>query len=270
VLPLYMRPASYIPVPAFPVNAHGKVDVRGLPAPDWDTIGQDTATAVVTAPEGPVEAALALIWSRVLDRPAVGRDDHFFALGGDSILAVRVIAGLRQAGWVLKLTDLFAAPVLRALATRAMPALTEMRADLEREVGPLTGSQAGMLFHHLRAPALALYVQRFDLTLTGVLDTAAFAAAWSWLVERHEALRGHVRWRDGEPLLAFAAAGATAGTPKPLEADWRMLDPASQDKAAAEILTPLEPEVLPPDASGAGADRRMHLAIYLSRASSDR
>jgi amino acid adenylation domain-containing protein len=241
VLPLYMRPACYIPVPGFPVNAHGKVDVRGLPAPDWDAVGRDAATA----PEGPVETALARIWGRVLERPAIGRDDHFFALGGDSIFAVRVIGGMRQAGWVLKLSDLFAAPVLCALAARARPARPEMRADLEREVWPLTGSQAGMLFHHLRAPALALYVQRFDLTLTGRLDPAAFAAAWRWLVERHEALRGHVRWRDGEPLLAFAAADTAAATPDLPEADWRMLDPAAQDRAAAEILPPLDPEAPP-------------------------
>jgi amino acid adenylation domain-containing protein len=235
-LPSYMWPASYVPVPAFPANAHGKIDPKLLPPPDWEA-----QEAAATPPQGRVEEALARVWGEVLGRASIGRNDDFFALGGDSILAVQANARLRAAGWILKLTDLFAAPVLSDLAARvtAAPAAAEMPSS--RETWPLTSSQAGMLFHHLRAPALGLYVQRFDLVITGALDTAAFQAAWSWLIDRHEGLRTHVRWSEGDPVLAFLAQSPLHF----IAPDWRGLDGAAQDAAAHAALAPLDPEQAP-------------------------
>ena len=236
-LPSYMWPACYIPVRAFPAGTHGKIDTKLLPAPDWDA-----APPAVSPPQGPVEIALARVWCEVLGRTAVGRDDDFFALGGDSILAVRANARLRAAGWTLKLTDLFASPVLSRLAAVARPAALGAEAAADgRTIWPLTPSQTGMLFHHLRAPELGLYVQRFDLVISGPLDPAAFRTAWSWLVDRHEALRAHVRWLDGDPMLAFAASGNLHFT----QADWRDLDAAAQDAAAQAAPGPLDPEDAP-------------------------
>ena len=235
-LPSYMWPACYISVPAFPANAHGKINPKLLPPPDWEA-----SEAAATPPQGPVEAVLARIWGEVLGRASIGRNDDFFALGGDSILAVQANARLRAAGWILKLTDLFAAPVLSNLAARVTAAPTVAETSSSRETWPLTPSQAGMLYHHLRAPALGLYVQRFDLVITGPLDPTAFKAAWSWLIDRHEVLRTHVRWIDGDPVLAFLVQAP----PHVVEADWCGLEAAAQDEAAQAALAPLDPEQAP-------------------------
>ncbi|WP_164691503.1 phosphopantetheine-binding protein, partial [Pseudomonas viridiflava] len=82
--------------------------------------------------QGPLETALAVIWSDVLAVERVGRDDHFFALGGHSLLVMRVLAQVRQhLGLEASPAALFAAPVLHQFAERlgaqqsaARPAIT--------------------------------------------------------------------------------------------------------------------------------------------------
>lgn len=70
-----------------------------------------------TAPEGPVESALVEIWAKVLGLSSIGAGDNFFALGGDSLSATRVISRIKQAFDLdLPLDKIFREPVLRELA----------------------------------------------------------------------------------------------------------------------------------------------------------
>ncbi|WP_141660502.1 non-ribosomal peptide synthetase, partial [Burkholderia singularis] len=82
----YMLPSAYVMLDTLPLTPNGKLDRRALPAPDQ--------TAVVSrgyeAPAGEVETALARIWQDLLGLEQVGRHDHFFELGGDSLLMLRV------------------------------------------------------------------------------------------------------------------------------------------------------------------------------------
>ena len=89
-LPDYMVPGVIVVLETLPLNANGKVDRKALPEP-----GQDSARAYAP-PQGELEEALAAIWSEVLGVERVGRDDNFFGLGGDSILALRVIASAQR------------------------------------------------------------------------------------------------------------------------------------------------------------------------------
>lgn len=75
------------------------------------------ALAEVVSPPGPLEAPLAALWSDVLKRPSVGRDADFFALGGNSLLAIRVLGRVaKQFGVRLSLRMLFEAPTLKEFA----------------------------------------------------------------------------------------------------------------------------------------------------------
>ncbi|HEY2510651.1 MAG TPA: thioesterase domain-containing protein, partial [Polyangiaceae bacterium] len=85
-LPAYMIPARFEIVDALPLTANGKVDRSRLGK------GTTLARPAHVAPREGVEKALAAIWQQVLAVPAVGADDDFFALGGHSILAVRLSA----------------------------------------------------------------------------------------------------------------------------------------------------------------------------------
>ncbi|HVR95615.1 MAG TPA: amino acid adenylation domain-containing protein, partial [Thermoanaerobaculia bacterium] len=75
-LPEYMVPALFVALPALPLTSSGKVDRRALPAPEAADFEGD-----FEPPQGPVEEALAAVWSAVLGVERVGRDDGFFALG---------------------------------------------------------------------------------------------------------------------------------------------------------------------------------------------
>jgi microcystin synthetase protein McyA len=86
-LPEYMVPAAYVRLESFPLTSNGKLDRKALPAPDGDAY----AVRRYVPPQGDLETALAAIWGEVLKREQVGRHDDFFALGGQSLLALRVL-----------------------------------------------------------------------------------------------------------------------------------------------------------------------------------
>ncbi|RMF98833.1 MAG: amino acid adenylation domain-containing protein [Gammaproteobacteria bacterium] len=113
-LPDYMLPTAWIELPALPLTSNGKLDRSALPAPAGAR--PEIGTPFV-APRNAREAAIAGVWADVLGVERVGVDDDFFALGGDSLLAVRLLSELQQrvdAG--LSLAALFAAPTVAGLA----------------------------------------------------------------------------------------------------------------------------------------------------------
>ncbi|WP_308296142.1 non-ribosomal peptide synthetase [Streptomyces sp. ISL-96] len=89
-LPDYMLPAAYFALETMPLNANGKVDRRALPAPGGE---QDTEGHV--PPSGPVEERICEIWTELLGAQ-VGAHDNFFHIGGNSILAIRLISRIQE------------------------------------------------------------------------------------------------------------------------------------------------------------------------------
>lgn len=87
-LPEYMVPAAYVRLERWPLTANGKLDRDGLPEPE----GAAYAAAVYVAPRTPIEEALSGIWSKLLGVERVGMRDNFFALGGHSVLGIRLMA----------------------------------------------------------------------------------------------------------------------------------------------------------------------------------
>jgi amino acid adenylation domain-containing protein/thioester reductase-like protein/non-ribosomal peptide synthase protein (TIGR01720 family) len=110
-LPGYMVPAAVVAVDALPLTVNGKLDVRALPAPDYQDVGQ------YRAPATPTEEALAGIYAQVLGLARVGVEDSFFDLGGDSISALRLIPAINAALNIqLPMRTLFDAPSVRSLS----------------------------------------------------------------------------------------------------------------------------------------------------------
>jgi aryl carrier-like protein len=112
-LPDYMVPAAYIRLEELPLTANGKLDRKALPAPDGDAYGRGT----FEAPVGPIETALARIWSEVLGIERISRNDSFFGLGGHSLLAIRVLERMRRDGLEVDIRALFDMPVLKELSS---------------------------------------------------------------------------------------------------------------------------------------------------------
>ncbi|SFL13104.1 amino acid adenylation domain-containing protein [Lysobacter sp. cf310] len=94
-LPDYMHPAAWIVLPTLPLTANGKLDRAALPAPAV------AATQAPASPPRPQEQILSLLFAQVLGLEAVGVDDDFIALGGDSLSAVRLAALATREGVVI-------------------------------------------------------------------------------------------------------------------------------------------------------------------------
>lgn len=137
-LPDYMVPAALVSMPELPVTPNGKVDRRALPAPDF--AGRSGRGR---APGTAAEHALADAFAAVLHVPRVGADENFFHLGGDSITAVRLVAGAARAGLVITVLDVFDGPTVAALATRARP-LADTGAAASDSADPLVGTRDQM------------------------------------------------------------------------------------------------------------------------------
>ncbi|SMH62084.1 non-ribosomal peptide synthetase [Azospirillum agricola] len=116
VLPDYMVPTLWVPLPALPQTRSGKIDRKALPPPGS---GAARPAAPSAQPGSATERAVAEIWRSVLQGPPVGLHDNFFDLGGYSFLLLRVLAEIRRrfpdAGHVT-MVGLFEHPTVKALA----------------------------------------------------------------------------------------------------------------------------------------------------------
>jgi amino acid adenylation domain-containing protein len=118
-LPDYMVPAAFVRMDSFPLTPSVKLDRAALPDPEGDAY----AVREYEAPVDETEEALAEIWAEVLRVERVGRRDDFFALGGHSLSAVRVVSRVRQElGVDVALRELFAQPVLKDFAEAILDA----------------------------------------------------------------------------------------------------------------------------------------------------
>jgi amino acid adenylation domain-containing protein len=128
-----MVPAVIVPVSAFPTTDSGKLDRRALPPPPEPGTGPAAAQA---EPRTPTEQRIADAWHEVLGIPRPGRHADFFASGGNSLAATRIVLQLReQSAADIQIRHFYEAPVLADLAARldqlearARPALPPIRA----------------------------------------------------------------------------------------------------------------------------------------------
>jgi amino acid adenylation domain-containing protein len=209
-LPAYMVPASITVLDALPLTATGKVDRRALP----DPAGEPAPASEAAEPaRGPVEEVVAGVWSEVLGRAAVGREQDFFDLGGHSLLATRVVSRLRSAfGVDLPLRRLFEEPTVAGLARAleglrgsasgsvAAPLVVRRRPEAGPVEMPLSFAQERLWFLERMDEGLAAYNMLAAIRLEGDLAAAALRRSLGDLVRRHEALRTVFRASDGGPV----------------------------------------------------------------------
>ncbi|MEU8896756.1 amino acid adenylation domain-containing protein [Nocardia sp. NPDC048505] len=206
-LPPYMVPATVMVLPELPLNTSGKLDRKALPAPVFET----TAFA---APATAMEAAVAEVFAEVLGVERIGRDDDFFALGGNSLNATRVAARLGAAfDTRLPVRLIFEAATVAALAARIEVTGGDGRPPLvagpRPDPIPLSLAQQRMWFLNQFDPAAAAYNLPVAVRLSGDLDVDALRAAAADIVVRHETLRTvYPQSADGPTQVILAPADA--------------------------------------------------------------
>ncbi|MGW3094287.1 amino acid adenylation domain-containing protein [Streptomyces sp. NPDC001102] len=213
-LPEHMVPAACVSVDALPLTANGKLDVQALPAPDF------TAAASGTRPRNPQQALVCALFEDVLQLPrdSVGTDVNFFDLGGDSLLATRLLARLRHdTGAEIPITALFETPTPAALAARlaagtadpaGVPPRPVLGAAVRPERVPLSYAQERIWFLHRLGDRAATYNIPLVVTAPADLDADALEEALGDLADRHESLRTLVAEHDGTPHQRILPPGA--------------------------------------------------------------
>jgi yersiniabactin nonribosomal peptide synthetase len=234
-LPDYMVPEHFELLDRLPLTANGKVDRGALTS----LLNIEPArVAQLEEPQTPAEKAIANVWQQVLGTSQIGRDDSFFALGGDSLSATRVVARLRADGMVgVDLASLFATPHLRELAAmvavaaepRAHVAITP---DLPERYKPfpLTEVQRAYRLGQQRGLPLsgvsAHYYSEFD----GVdVDLPRLERAWNQLVRRHDMLRAVIEDDEQQRILPHAPTYAISSITVP--------ESASDSEVAAALAS---------------------------------
>jgi amino acid adenylation domain-containing protein len=189
-----MVPTRFVCMTALPIALTGKVDRLALRA-------MVAASDEESTSDDPVAAA----WARVLGGVPEPEDD-FFAMGGHSIAAMRLVADLRtRLRRDIAVEDVFAGRTFAGLAARieAAPALSGSEISFGHPP-TLSPSQRRLWFLDQLAPDSAAYNVVFAERLRGELDVEALRTALRTVVDRHEVLRWRIRERDGVPYAIAA------------------------------------------------------------------
>ncbi|WP_371664006.1 amino acid adenylation domain-containing protein [Streptomyces sp. NBC_00280] len=200
-LPDHMVPAAVVLLDRLPELANGKLDRSALPAPDF------AALSTGRAPGSAMEKALCGVVAEVLGLDEIGVDDDFFALGGDSIMAMQLVSRARAVG--VRITPRL---VLRhrTVAGLAEVATTTGSAAL-RPVDDGTGTvPLTPVMHWLRelGGPFKSYHQSALVQTPAALDRPKLAAVLRALADRHAMLRSTlVRTEAGHWTLDVPAAG---------------------------------------------------------------
>ncbi len=108
-LPPAMIPSHFVYLESFPLNPSGKINSKQLPEPDLYI----EENRVIAPPQTDIEIAIASIWKQLLKIPHVGREDHFFEKGGNSLLAIQYASHLLSTfSVVMRLHEIFTQPIL--------------------------------------------------------------------------------------------------------------------------------------------------------------
>ncbi|MFC4562165.1 amino acid adenylation domain-containing protein [Nocardiopsis mangrovi] len=214
-LPEYMVPSAFVVLDALPLTAGGKVDRALLPAPQL----RGALDIDYVAPLSPEEVRMCEIFTDLLGAENVGAEDDFFALGGHSLIAARIIARINaEFGLELPLRAVFdnrTPKTIGELVARESAA-RRRTAPVLAPIGhdgpvPVSLSQENLLVAGCDPAVESTYtVPPLVLRLRGELDADVLRRSFALLVERHSAVRTTFEVRDGRVVQRVRGADGFA------------------------------------------------------------
>jgi amino acid adenylation domain-containing protein len=202
-LPSYLVPHAFVRLDALPLTPNGKVDRRALPAPEaaGPRLNQDAVTRPTTA----TETTLTRIWTEVLRVEAAGIHENFFDLGGDSIVALQIVARARAAGLSITQALVFMHQTIADLARAidAGPAAVAAAVDAPSAVSTALAPIQEWFFSR-RSPKPGEFCQWVLLDVPSHVSPATIEHALALLVARHDVFRLRFEEHDGAWRPRFA------------------------------------------------------------------
>ncbi|MEU8437215.1 amino acid adenylation domain-containing protein [Streptomyces sp. NPDC029216] len=231
-LPDYMVPSAFVAVGRLPLGPTGKLDRSALPEPEF-------AGEAYREPRTEAEKIITAAYADVLGVDRVGLDDDFFAVGGDSLRSIQVVARARARGLDLTTREIFECRTAARLAEVAsgrrdrVPVLAELEGG---GVGPMPLQPvARHVFEH--GGGLNRFAMSIVLELPEGVDEAGLAATLDAVLDRHDLLRSRLVRGGAEPSLVVRPQGAVRAAELirrvPVAGGWE--DPAALEAAKAEL-----------------------------------
>ena len=244
-LPDPLVPSRWIALDHLPTTAAGKLD-RGALAASPTPAAKPPAPP--TPPRNAREAVLARIWEDVLGCERVGVHDSFFALGGDSILAMRIAARAAREGLRVVPGEIFRHVTLAESAAAALPLAS---ASVDAEQGPVVGpaelAPAQLDFFRRNLPEPSHANQAVLLEPEAALDPAVLRRALAVVVAHHDALRARFRRRPNglvvQDLADAVDPADDAAAHLLVHVDLRGIDEADDDKTDDDAFARLADDV---------------------------
>ncbi|MFD4352671.1 amino acid adenylation domain-containing protein [Nocardia sp. NPDC058518] len=204
-LPTHMVPSAFVVLEAIPLDPVGKLDRKALPAPEFTV-----ERTVYRAPSTPTEEAFARIFGQLLGLDTVGADDSFFALGGDSILAIQLVSRAKLEGIRCTPLQVFEHRTVAALATAADAAGAVVTLD-ELPGGGVGDMPVPPIVHYMleRGGNYDRFAQTAVLELPVGIDRAQIVGTLAAVVDRHDMLRARLTTAEnGAPRLLVGEPGS--------------------------------------------------------------
>ncbi|WP_020617756.1 condensation domain-containing protein [Paenibacillus daejeonensis] len=246
VAPAYAVPEQYVQVEQFPLDVRGGLDEEAL-----HRMAEEQLVAALSATEdgahvadSALEETLAGVWSDALAIKQVGRGDHFFEMGGDSIKALRASIRLKKLGYAIELKDLFLHPTVAEMAAyiatsapeqneaaeqqkRELEGMMRQRmaslretitseweggpADAQRpdDAYPMSDIEKGLVFHSVANPGTSAHMIQYVYSARyEQFDEAVFLRAFALMADKHPNLRASFHLEHTAEPVKIVHAGA--------------------------------------------------------------
>ncbi|CAN5600445.1 non-ribosomal peptide synthetase [soil metagenome] len=202
-LPEHMVPSTVVVLHEFPVTANGKIDRRALPEPPTSTPDDSPV------PTDPRVQAICEIFAELLGVPSVGADADFFALGGDSIVAMGLITRARKSGLRLRPRDIFAMRTPAALAATATGFEVAPELSTVDAVGEV-GATPILAWLHEVGNGIDGFFQSITMPTPPGLSMPSLTAIVDALLDCHDLLRARISTVEPEGLTVPPTGSVTA------------------------------------------------------------
>ncbi|ANN20078.1 non-ribosomal peptide synthetase [Amycolatopsis orientalis] len=233
-MPQYMVPAAVVALDTLPLTAHGKIDRRALPDPEF------TTGAPAREPATETERVLCELFAGVLGLEQVGVDDSFFDLGGDSILSMQLAARARRSGLTFSAADVFDGKTperIARLAEESAPPEPGRPAKSDG-VGEVPWTPVTRLLGE--GVTGSAFAQWMVVGAPADLTEETVAAGFAAVVDAHDMLRARVVDEEGGRRLLVGERGSVTGSVTRVGLDGRPVDEVVEE-AARDAVSRLDP-----------------------------